>query len=60
MTAMDTKATIDQLEDSEYISDVNKRLEIRYNNPPQINLTPWKEVDLKNNVTLSVQALFIE
>jgi hypothetical protein len=33
------KATIDQLEDSEYISDVNKRLGIRYNNHPRINLT---------------------
>ena len=40
---MEMKATIDQLEDSEYIrvlEDVNKRLETRYNNPPQINLNP--------------------
>jgi hypothetical protein len=35
-----TKATIDQLEDSEYSSEVNKKLGIRYNYSPQINLTP--------------------
>jgi hypothetical protein len=34
MTQWIAKATIDQLEDFEYISDVNKRLEISYNNPP--------------------------
>ena len=34
------EATIDRLEDIEYISEVNKSLEIRYNYPPQINLTP--------------------
>ena len=34
LTTMDRKATIDQSEDSEYISDVNKSLEVRYNCPP--------------------------
>jgi len=33
------RATIDQLEDIEYILGVNERLGIRYNYPPQINLT---------------------
>jgi hypothetical protein len=31
---IDSKATIDQLEDIEYILEVNERLGIRYNNPP--------------------------
>jgi hypothetical protein len=35
-----TVVTIDRLEDFEYISGVNKRLGIRYNYPPPINLTP--------------------
>jgi len=34
------KAAIDQLEVIVYISDVKEKLEIRYNQPPQINLTP--------------------
>jgi len=34
------KAPIDRLEDIEYISDVNEGLNIRYNQPPHINLNP--------------------
>ncbi len=53
MIAVDLKyvilrATIDQLEDFEYSSDVNDRLGIRYNYPPAINLTHRKEVVLRN------------
>jgi len=40
MATMERLTTIDQSEDSEYISDVNKRLEVRYNCPPNINPTP--------------------
>jgi len=42
MTTMVTFMTIDQLEDFEYSSDVNKRLGIRYNYPPSINLNTLK------------------
>jgi len=42
MTTMVTFMTIDQLEDFEYSSDVNKWLGIRYNYPPSINLNTLK------------------
>jgi hypothetical protein len=46
--------TIDRLEDIGYISDVNQRLGIRYNYPPQINLTPLKGGGF-SGVTLSYE-----
>lgn len=35
---VDSVGTIDQLEDCEYISDINIRLGIRYKYPPEIKL----------------------